>query len=381
MGCGGCGTDDDKSSKNSAFAPKKIKSKSSLNAEKRVFKFGPAFSEELIFGSNLELLKSDAFIVISKKWENMIYNSENSNKAINTEEELTKYFNKNPLGFYDNLRNGPPPKYRWMAYKIVIHYTEIYQPSKYQELVAQGSKQKLETPKNNSAFKSILADKGRTFSEEFRNSPLKAKFEEKLENVLLAISEYLPEIGYCQGMNFIAGFMLFLSDMNEEETFWVFVGLLQNKLTQDPSRIYGLKGVYEEKFEQLLYLLKAFNKLFKKEMPELSKQFADINLSEMLWIHKWIFCMFLLSFPFKHAIRFWDYISSYGITAILKISMAVLKMLEPKLKGKDFAETYEMLNELKDENSEILLGLGEPEEIIKVAENVEITQDIFENNK
>ena len=43
-----------------------------------------------------------------------------------------------------------------------------------------------------------------------------------LRRVLKAYSVYDREIGYCQGMNFIAG--MFLTLMPEEESFWLLVG-------------------------------------------------------------------------------------------------------------------------------------------------------------
>jgi Rab-GTPase-TBC domain len=43
-----------------------------------------------------------------------------------------------------------------------------------------------------------------------------------LRRVLRAYSYYDPEVGYCQGMNFIAG--MFLTLMSEEEAFWLLVG-------------------------------------------------------------------------------------------------------------------------------------------------------------
>jgi hypothetical protein len=43
-----------------------------------------------------------------------------------------------------------------------------------------------------------------------------------LRRVLRAYSYYDRDVGYCQGMNFIAG--MFLTLMSEEEAFWLFVG-------------------------------------------------------------------------------------------------------------------------------------------------------------
>jgi hypothetical protein len=43
-----------------------------------------------------------------------------------------------------------------------------------------------------------------------------------LRRVLRAYSLYDREVGYCQGMNFIAG--MFLTFVSEEEAFWLLVG-------------------------------------------------------------------------------------------------------------------------------------------------------------
>lgn len=49
-----------------------------------------------------------------------------------------------------------------------------------------------------------------------------------LRRVLLAFSIYTPSIGYCQSLNYIAGMLLLF--MDEEETFWTFVTLINDIL-------------------------------------------------------------------------------------------------------------------------------------------------------
>lgn len=53
-----------------------------------------------------------------------------------------------------------------------------------------------------------------------------------LRRVLRAYSYYDREIGYCQGMNFIAG--MFLTLMSEEEAFWLLVGTYQYSIHNHP---------------------------------------------------------------------------------------------------------------------------------------------------
>lgn len=48
--------------------------------------------------------------------------------------------------------------------------------------------------------------------------------QEELRRVLQAIAFALPDVGYCQGMNFIASVLI--ASLTEELAFWIFLHLL-----------------------------------------------------------------------------------------------------------------------------------------------------------
>ena len=50
--------------------------------------------------------------------------------------------------------------------------------------------------------------------------------ENGLYNVLAAYAKHCPEIGYCQGMNYLAGLILIGVDFDEVRAFVIFVHLL-----------------------------------------------------------------------------------------------------------------------------------------------------------
>jgi hypothetical protein len=52
--------------------------------------------------------------------------------------------------------------------------------------------------------------------------------QQELRRVLSAIAFIRPEIGYCQGMNFVAGALLYFIE-DEEVVFWIFLSLLDDK--------------------------------------------------------------------------------------------------------------------------------------------------------
>ena len=47
----------------------------------------------------------------------------------------------------------------------------------------------------------------------------------ELRRVLVALSFKFPEVGYCQGMNFVCGMLLLL--LEEEDAYWVMVTILE----------------------------------------------------------------------------------------------------------------------------------------------------------
>jgi len=52
-----------------------------------------------------------------------------------------------------------------------------------------------------------------------------------LERVLISLCKYDPSIGYVQGMNFIAGALLY--HCSEEIAFWLFISLIEDHEMRD----------------------------------------------------------------------------------------------------------------------------------------------------
>lgn len=79
-------------------------------------------------------------------------------------------------------------------------------------------------------FKSVEDDVNRTFQ---NLNPTKLKENiEKLRNVLVAYGLRNPTVGYCQGFNYIVGRFI-EADLNEEQSFWCLVQLIESILPLD----------------------------------------------------------------------------------------------------------------------------------------------------
>lgn len=82
---------------------------------------------------------------------------------------------------------------------------------------------------DNPSQNDILKDISRTFPDQpyFKNDEFGEWGQEQLKNILEAYSVYRPDVGYCQSMNFLAGFILMISGGLEKDSFWFFNALLE----------------------------------------------------------------------------------------------------------------------------------------------------------
>ena len=90
--------------------------------------------------------------------------------------------------------------------------------SNYKELYDKLQNNLIPKSKNN---ETIELDIVRTFFEENTEEN-----QNKIKNILIILNYLFPHIGYCQGMNYIAAFLLQIFDYNEEKTFYYMAGIL-----------------------------------------------------------------------------------------------------------------------------------------------------------
>lgn len=133
------------------------------------------------------------------------------------------------------VRRGIPAAMRgkvWQEISLVSLYKGSYQPlpepNFYHSLLARMNDLSEQTKHD------IENDLDRTIPNHpnFRGSYSPGQLS--LRNVLSAYAVHNPRIGYCQGINFIAGTLLLF--LEEEDAFWLFATMMDKLLPQD---MYG----------------------------------------------------------------------------------------------------------------------------------------------
>jgi len=276
------------------------------------------------------------------------------------EVRLLEFAEANPEAFNKLLIEGPPARYRWVAWKVALRVKNVLIPGLYEEL----------TKKRTPWADEIEKDIDRTFPTHplFSEVEFCEKGKGALRNVLSAYANYNKYVGYCQGVNFISAFLLILSGFQEEETFWAIVSLTRYKFACDPLGIGGIEGLYSDQFPLLRSLEWLFSKIAEEYLPTITKHLFAIEFSNGFWLQKWISTIFLYSFPQGYCIRFWDFILTRGISQIFPLIIAVIEYLSGRLLISDFAGCYELLSTLKD-NEENLPPI---DTLIKTANKIKL---------
>jgi len=318
----------------------------------------------------LNLYISQVFFEINQLEERTINNDNwvvSGLKESEAESSLLKYARNKPHVFYRRLVKGPPPAYRWTAWKVALNMKGHFQPEIYLQLLQRKEESKW--------LREIKKDLSRTFPSHplYASNDYKEKGQTILENILAAYSLYSTSTGYCQGMNFIVGFLLIISGFKEKEVFWALVILMKHKIPGDLLQVEGLEGLYSESLPLVETLQVLSMQLLERTLPTINKHIRNVEVPEALWIHKWHSTLFLYSFPLPHCIRIWDYIFGYGTSGILKVTIGVLKQLKSKLLKTDFAECSDRLRDVKEG-----LGLSSPDKLIVTAEKINIDWSLTE---
>ncbi|KAI9145577.1 rab-GTPase-TBC domain-containing protein [Paraphysoderma sedebokerense] len=179
--------------------------------------------------------------------------------------------------------------------------------------------------------KMIHRDLSRTFPnhEFFRKD---GPGQESLFNVVKAYSIYDPDVGYCQGMGFVAGPLLL--NMPEEEAFSLLVKLMKS---------YGLRGHYTPLMEGLSLRLYQFDKIVQELIPAVHEHLHREGVRSTMYASQWFMTLFAYRFPLELVLRVFDIIIAEGVDALLRFAVAILKKNQETINKLDFEPLLEYL--------------------------------------
>mmetsp|Transcript_85489 Transcript_85489/g.151237 ORF Transcript_85489/g.151237 Transcript_85489/m.151237 type:complete len:892 (+) Transcript_85489:191-2866(+) len=224
-------------------------------------------------------------------------------------------------------RRGVPQRFRWKAWRALTGWSALYKPGEYERIVRR-------MPAAN-VVDSIDKDLDRTFPgiEDFDDQR-----KRELGQMLRAHANLFPKVGYCQGMNFVAGFILIAAGHSRDAPKDGFFLLIQMMVKYRANLLFcdGLPLLKLHTFQFRLGLEKLF--------PDVHRHFLDNQITAELYLTKWILTMFTQPLPFASAARVWDLLVCDGLQVMVLIALATVKLLKSRLLRLDTEGMLELLS-------------------------------------
>jgi len=212
------------------------------------------------------------------------------------------------------LYRPPPDNLRGKLWMRMLGSTKLMEDSKgYFEYM-------LMKPPNQKTRDSILKDLDRTRVEEFSGKKTEGthKFTiEKLKSVLCAYAIHDPEVGYCQGLNYICGVLLLW--MTKEEAFYTIVTLLQ-----DGGR-FSLRHLYLKSLPLLKERYFQFEQLLSQFCPQVFGRFKRMQIHPAVYSSRWFLTLFSYDLPVRTVSRIWDLLFFIGPRFIFQIGIGLFQ--------------------------------------------------------
>ncbi|XP_029112611.1 TBC1 domain family member 4 isoform X3 [Scleropages formosus] len=174
----------------------------------------------------------------------------------------------------------------------------------------------------------ILVDLGRTFPTHPYFSAQLGAGQLSLYNLLKAYSLLDTEVGYCQGISFVAGVLLL--HMSEEQAFEMLKFLMYDM---------GFRRQYRPDMVSLQIQMYQLSRLLHDYHRELYSHLEQHEVCPSLYAAPWFLTLFASQFPLGFVARVFDFLFVQGTEVIFKVALGLLRGHEGEIMECDSFET------------------------------------------
>ncbi|KAI4306611.1 hypothetical protein L6164_029872 [Bauhinia variegata] len=275
------------------------------------------------------------------------------------------YLRRKPYVVKRRIRKGIPDCLRGLVWQLMSGSRDLLlmNPGVYEQLVIY---------ETSASELDIIRDISRTFPSHVFFQQRHGPGQRSLYNVLKAYSVFDRDVGYVQGMGFLAGLLLLY--MSEEDAFWLLVALLKGAIHAPMQGLYlaGLPLVQQYLFQ--------FEQLVREHLPKLGEHFSQEMISPTMYASQWFITVFSYSLPFHLALRIWDVFLYEGIKIVFRVGLALLKYRHDHLLKLPFEKLVCALRNFPEDALEpdTLLPLAYS---FKISKRLEELKQEYEKNK
>ena len=168
----------------------------------------------------------------------------------------------------------------------------------------------------------ILLDLGRTMPMHPNFNKTLGSGQSALFNILKAYSVMDREVGYCQGLSFIAGILLIHTFNEEEEAFEMLKFLLVDLNIREQYK-HDMSGLHKHMYQ--------FSRLLNEKCNEIYFHLEEHDIATSLWLAPWFLTLFSSTYQLGFVARVFDFLFHKGADYIFNVSLAILLTHKPIL--------------------------------------------------
>lgn len=154
-------------------------------------------------------------------------------------------------------------------------------------------------------------------------------YSDVLHSLLAAYVCYRPDVGYVQGMSYIAAILIL--NMEQFDAFVCFSNLLNRPLHV---------AAFTLNQSQMHAYFNAYNEVFGYNLPKLYAHFECSGLTPDLYLLDWIYTIFAKAIPLDVACRIWDVFLRDGDEFVFRTALGTYKIFPSRPAIKNFLSKY-----------------------------------------
>mmetsp|Transcript_110630 Transcript_110630/g.253364 ORF Transcript_110630/g.253364 Transcript_110630/m.253364 type:complete len:724 (-) Transcript_110630:23-2194(-) len=138
--------------------------------------------------------------------------------------------------------------------------------------------------------------------------------------VLTAFAKHNRHIGYCQGMNYLAAFLL--DQLDEQCSFFVLCELVERLLPE---------GYFSDSMMGVVVDQHILATLIAERHTDVARRLNSIYVDTSLFALQWFLCIFVGFLPGTLVLRIWDHFLTLGSTVLFAAAVSLVASVEDEL--------------------------------------------------
>lgn len=184
----------------------------------------------------------------------------------------------------------------------------------------------------------IDVDIQRTFREHFMYKEKYGVGQSRLFHVLVAFANYMPKIGYCQGMSNIVA--LILMYFEEEEAFFILIEIIKRN---------NLETLFDKNLSMIKKVIEIQKTVLKECVSGIYEHFVVEEVDISVYVYSWYLTIFT-RFHIELVWRIWDIFIFDGFAILFYVAAAIFRYFKRKILLLEGEKLLEFLGKIESYN-------------------------------